>query len=239
MKAPAADRHGHGLRRTGRPPRRRGRRRPRARRRLRRDDRARPRLDRAGDDGRDADAHARRHARRVEVARDRGHAVRLVPGLGRGRRAQRDPLREGGRRGRREARGRRRDALARARSSPGYRSWDTSGSRRSPPRCSAASRPRTLGRGARPAPRRARARGRGRFSLVLEAVPAPVAARITGELAIPTIGIGAGADCDGQVLVWHDLLGLYEGRSGALRQALRRRRRHDPRRARGVRRRRA
>src|SRR5206468_6598065 len=48
----------------------------------------------------------------------------------------------------------------------------------------------------------------GCFSLVLEAVPAPVAARITEALAIPTIGIGAGAECDGQVLVWHDLLGL-------------------------------
>ncbi len=53
----------------------------------------------------------------------------------------------------------------------------------------------------------------GCFSLVLEAVPAPVAERITRELSIPTIGIGAGVDCDGQVLVWHDLLGLYEGRS--------------------------
>jgi 3-methyl-2-oxobutanoate hydroxymethyltransferase len=53
----------------------------------------------------------------------------------------------------------------------------------------------------------------GCFSIVLEAVPAPVAARITHELTIPTIGIGAGAECDGQVLVWHDLLGLYAGRS--------------------------
>jgi 3-methyl-2-oxobutanoate hydroxymethyltransferase len=51
----------------------------------------------------------------------------------------------------------------------------------------------------------------GCFSIVLEAVPSPVAARITEALDIPTIGIGAGADCDGQVLVWHDLLGLYEG----------------------------
>jgi 3-methyl-2-oxobutanoate hydroxymethyltransferase len=52
----------------------------------------------------------------------------------------------------------------------------------------------------------------GCFSLVLEAVPAPVAKRISEQLHIPTIGIGAGADTDGQVLVWHDLLGLYEGR---------------------------
>jgi len=52
----------------------------------------------------------------------------------------------------------------------------------------------------------------GCFSLVLEAVPAPIAAHITQALEIPTIGIGAGAACDGQVLVWHDLLGLYEGR---------------------------
>jgi 3-methyl-2-oxobutanoate hydroxymethyltransferase len=53
----------------------------------------------------------------------------------------------------------------------------------------------------------------GCFSLVLEAVPAPVAERVTAELSIPTIGIGAGAGCDGQVLVWHDILGLYEGRT--------------------------
>ncbi len=51
----------------------------------------------------------------------------------------------------------------------------------------------------------------GVFALVLEAVPSPVAARITELLDVPTIGIGAGLECDGQVLVWHDLLGLYEG----------------------------
>jgi 3-methyl-2-oxobutanoate hydroxymethyltransferase len=51
----------------------------------------------------------------------------------------------------------------------------------------------------------------GCFSLVLEAVPAPVAARITEAVSIPTIGIGAGAGTDGQVLVYHDLLGYQEG----------------------------
>lgn len=50
----------------------------------------------------------------------------------------------------------------------------------------------------------------GCFSVVLEAIPAPLAAHITKNLSIPTIGIGAGPDCDGQVLVMHDLLGLYE-----------------------------
>jgi 3-methyl-2-oxobutanoate hydroxymethyltransferase len=52
----------------------------------------------------------------------------------------------------------------------------------------------------------------GCFSLVLEAVPSAVSERITESLAITTIGIGAGSHCDGQVLVYHDLLGLYEGR---------------------------
>jgi 3-methyl-2-oxobutanoate hydroxymethyltransferase len=53
----------------------------------------------------------------------------------------------------------------------------------------------------------------GCFAIVLEAVPAAVAARVTEALRVPTIGIGAGAACDGQVLVWHDLLGLYEGKA--------------------------
>ena len=51
----------------------------------------------------------------------------------------------------------------------------------------------------------------GAFSVVLESIPRELAARITAELKIPTIGIGAGPDCDGQVLVIHDLVGLTFG----------------------------
>ncbi len=50
----------------------------------------------------------------------------------------------------------------------------------------------------------------GAFMVVIECVPDVLAARITRELKIPTIGIGAGKDCDGQVLVYHDLVGLFE-----------------------------
>ena len=50
----------------------------------------------------------------------------------------------------------------------------------------------------------------GCFSVVLEAIPAPLAAAITERLTVPTVGIGAGNRCDGQVLVMHDLLGLYD-----------------------------
>ena len=51
----------------------------------------------------------------------------------------------------------------------------------------------------------------GCVAIVLEAIPQTVAASITRALTIPTIGIGAGVDCDGQVLVWHDVLGLTGG----------------------------
>ena len=50
----------------------------------------------------------------------------------------------------------------------------------------------------------------GAFSLVLECVPAALAARVSKELEIPVIGIGAGPECDGQVLVWQDMLGLCD-----------------------------
>ena len=69
----------------------------------------------------------------------------------------------------------------------------------------------------------------GAFSVVLEAVPADLASRVTASLSIPTIGIGAGPDCDAQVLVWQDMAGLsphtakfvkrYADVGGVLRQA--------------------
>ena len=73
----------------------------------------------------------------------------------------------------------------------------------------------------------------GAFSIVLEGIPREIAAWITREAPIPTIGIGAGPDCDGQVLVWHDLLGLsletrpkfvrrYANLAGEIETALRR-----------------
>lgn len=55
------------------------------------------------------------------------------------------------------------------------------------------------------------AQNAGAFGIVLECIPADLATRISKELTIPTIGIGAGAGCDGQVLVLHDLLGLTSG----------------------------
>lgn len=50
----------------------------------------------------------------------------------------------------------------------------------------------------------------GAFSLILEAIPMELAKKITGELTIPTLGIGAGPHCDGQVLVLHDVIGMFE-----------------------------
>jgi 3-methyl-2-oxobutanoate hydroxymethyltransferase len=52
----------------------------------------------------------------------------------------------------------------------------------------------------------------GAFAVVMEMVPGDVAGKVTSELAIPTIGIGAGVDCDGQVLVWQDAFGMRSGK---------------------------
>ena len=52
----------------------------------------------------------------------------------------------------------------------------------------------------------------GCFAIVLEGIPAKLGALVSRELSVPTIGIGAGVNCDGQVLVTHDMLGLYFGR---------------------------
>ena len=71
----------------------------------------------------------------------------------------------------------------------------------------------------------------GAFAIVLEGIPAPLAAKITGSLRVPTIGIGAGPACDAQVLVWQDMAGLsprtpkfvrqYADVGGVLRDAAR------------------
>jgi 3-methyl-2-oxobutanoate hydroxymethyltransferase len=52
--------------------------------------------------------------------------------------------------------------------------------------------------------------GAGAFSIVLEVIPAIVAKRVTTSVSVPTIGIGAGIECDGEIQVWHDILGLSE-----------------------------
>lgn len=51
----------------------------------------------------------------------------------------------------------------------------------------------------------------GAFAMVVEGVPSEVGAAVTAAVDVPTVGIGAGPGCDGQVLVWHDLLGLFDG----------------------------
>ena len=51
----------------------------------------------------------------------------------------------------------------------------------------------------------------GAFAIVLEAIPPDLARTVTSRVGVPTIGIGSGPDCDGQVLVSYDMLGLFEG----------------------------
>ena len=77
----------------------------------------------------------------------------------------------------------------------------------------------------------------GAFAVVLEMVPAELATQITGKLTIPTVGIGAGPNCDAQVLVWQDMAGLTSGKTRQVRQALRRCRRRIAPRGNAVRRR--
>ena len=76
----------------------------------------------------------------------------------------------------------------------------------------------------------------GCFAIVFEAVPAAITEAIVEQLEIPAIGIGAGPSTAGQVLVFHDLLGITTGRMAEIRQALRRRPRRDGRRRRPLRR---
>ncbi len=63
---------------------------------------------------------------------------------------------------------------------------------------------------------RSRCRPPGVFAVVLEMVPSDLAKRVTAELSIPTIGIGAGPECDAQVLVWTDMAGMRANGSGAV-----------------------
>src|SRR5215813_9514368 len=118
-------------------------------------------------------------------------------------------------------------------SPPTSPSWDTSASRLS--RCTSWEASRS--RGARGAAEEIRQDARaladaGCFSIVLECVPEGLAAEITEQVAVPTIGIGAGPHCDGQVLVFHDVVGLtrdlrpkfvrrYADLSGTIRDAAR------------------
>ena len=156
------------------------------------------------------------NARRAPAARRRRPAVRLVPGLRRAGARERDPLREGGRRRRRQARGRRADALARARDRRRRTSRVMGHVGLTPQSATMLGGFKAQGRtadagGAAATRTRSRCRRRAASRSCSRRCRRRSRRAITEALEIPTIGIGAGAGCDGQVLVWHDLLGLYEG----------------------------
>jgi 3-methyl-2-oxobutanoate hydroxymethyltransferase len=158
--------------------------------------------------------HPRRASRGAARAARRRHAVHVVPGLCAGNAAQRRPASQGDRRRGRQARGRRRNAaehvltLVRA----GIPVLGHIGL--TPQSVHALGGYRVQGRDAVAAERLREEAGRleaaGAFGIVLELLPAAVAATITKLLVVPTIGIGAGSDVDGQILVLHDALGLNE-----------------------------
>jgi len=157
--------------------------------------RARERVDRAGDDGRAADAHARGRARGEEAAGDRRHAVRLVPDLRRaGRRERRALVKEAGADAvKLEGAG---ASLSRVQSIVGAGVPVMGHVGLTPQSATMLGGFKAQGRTAEKAERlyedALALEAAGCFAIVLEAVPAQVAARVTEVLEVPTIGIGAG-----------------------------------------------
>jgi len=158
------------------------------------------------------------HCRSVTPGRSgpggRRHALHVLSGVGRGRDSQRRTVGQGGRRRSREARGRcRLPELASRLFKIGIPVMGHIGLT---PQCCTPWGGFKVQAARRPRPRsssttRAALEQAGCYALVLEGIPQELAQEITAALLIPTIGIGAGVHCDGQVLVVYDLLGMNEG----------------------------